>query len=82
MKLCECRHWLAGQAVSHSAWPDSAGSPVHSYWPCMTLWPISMLSRIFETDSKAVPGSQAREEHQQGAAGDLHAALRLITRRM
>ncbi len=44
----------------------------------MTLWPISMLSRIFDSDSAAVPPIQAggrKPSEQQAAAGDLQAAL-------
>ncbi len=44
----------------------------------MTLWPISMLSRIFDSDSAAVPPIQAggrKPEEQQAAARDLQAAL-------
>src|SRR4051794_5780945 len=31
------------------------GSFIQSHWPCRTLWPISMFSRILATDSVAVP---------------------------
>ena len=44
----------------------------------MTLWPISMLSRIFDSDSAAVPadpGGRQEAEEQQAAPGDLEAAL-------
>ncbi len=44
----------------------------------MTLWPISMLSRIFESESAAVPASHAggrKSELQQAAAGDLERSL-------
>ena len=44
----------------------------------MTLWPISMLSRIFDSDSAAVPAEPGRRQEadeQQAAAGDLEAAL-------
>ena len=59
--------------------PESAGSRIQSYWPCMTLWPISMLSRIFESPStRCRPARPAAESgEQQRAAGDLQAALGL-----
>ena len=46
----------------------------------MTLWPISMLSRIFDSERAAVPASQAGGRNpttEQAAAGDLEAALDL-----
>ena len=36
-----------------------SGSFIQSHWPCMTLWPISMFSRIFATERPAVPSTQA-----------------------
>ena len=35
------------------------GSFIQSHWPCMTLWPISMFSRILATESPAVPSTHA-----------------------
>ena len=35
------------------------GSPIQSYCPCMTLWPISMLSRIFDTLRAVTASGQA-----------------------
>ena len=59
-KLCECFHCSAGQVVSHSQVPEwISGSFIQSNWPCMTLWPISMFSRILPAASIAVPASQA-----------------------
>ena len=58
--MCECFHWSAGEALSHShvlEW--IAGSRIQSHWPCMMLWPISMFSRILATDRPAVPISHA-----------------------
>ncbi len=85
-KLCECRHWSAGQAVSHSnVLPHRVGSPVHSYWPCMTLWPISMLSRIFDAASSAVPASQAGGKMPANSSARPVTSMErwaLITRRM
>ncbi len=34
------------------------GSFIQSHWPCRTLWPISMFSRIFAIESVAVPATQ------------------------
>jgi len=53
------------------------GSPIQSYWPCMTLWPISILSRIFEIDRAATANGQGRRQVEQGASGDLELALPL-----
>jgi len=43
----------------------------------MTLWPISMLSRIFESESAAVPRATRADESelQQAAAGELERSL-------
>ena len=35
------------------------GSFIQSHWPCMTLWPISMFSRILASESAVVPATQA-----------------------
>ena len=65
--------------MSHSkSLPVSVGSFIQSYWPCITLWPISMLSRIFDSESAAVPAIQAggrKPANMQAAAADLQAAL-------
>ena len=59
-KLWECFHWSAGQVLSHSQVPEwISGSFIQSHWPCMTLWPISMFSRILPAASMAVPATQA-----------------------
>src|SRR6185436_12557994 len=58
-----------GQTLSHSYMREfRPGSPIQSYWPCITLWPISMLSRILEMLSEATA---------RGEAGDLELALLL-----
>ncbi len=36
-----------------------SGSFIQSHWPCMTLWPISMFSRILAIPSMAVPAKKA-----------------------
>lgn len=60
ISLWLCFHWLAGEALSHShAVEWILGSRIQSHWPCMTLWPISMFSRILATDSPAVPSHHA-----------------------
>ncbi len=46
----------------------------------MTLWPISMLSRIFDSARAVVPASQAGRQdpgEQEASTGDLQAALGL-----
>ncbi len=58
--MCECFHCSDGEALSHSQVVEwILESRIQSHWPCMTLWPISMFSRIFATDRPAVPISQA-----------------------
>ena len=55
-----CFHAAAGVTKSHShvvLW--MSGSRIQSHCPCSTLWPISMFSRIFATDSIAVPATRA-----------------------
>src|SRR3712207_6840008 len=60
MKLCECFHCSAGWSVSHSQFEEwISGSFIQSHWPCMTLWPISMFSRILAIPSMAAPAAQA-----------------------
>jgi len=64
------RHHSAGQRWSH--WkrsPCRLGSFIQSYWPWMTLWPSSMLSRIFDTASASTPKAHSGQSSQgQGAA--------------
>src|SRR6476619_6835220 len=58
--LCECFHCSDGEALSHSQVVEWIfGSRIQSHWPCMTLWPISMFSRILATDRPAVPSHPA-----------------------
>ena len=58
--MCECFHCSAGWAVSHSQLEEwISGSFIQSHWPCMTLWPISMFSRILATPSRLAPAIQA-----------------------
>ena len=58
--LCECFHCSDGEALSHSQVVEwILGSRIQSHWPCMTLWPISMFSRILAIDRPAVPTNQA-----------------------
>ena len=48
-----------------------------SYWPCITLWPTSMLSRILATPSMVVPASQAggnKLASRSSAAARVHVA--------
>ena len=56
MKLWEWRHACAVEAVSQShARELITGSFIQSHWPCMTLWPISMFSRILAIPSVLAP---------------------------
>ena len=58
--MCECFHMSEGEALSHSQVVEwILLSRIQSHWPCMTLWPISMFSTIFATESPAVPTSHA-----------------------
>ena len=62
-----------------------SGSRIQSHWPCRTLWPISMFSRILATLSSAVPATKAvfffdRSSVARPATSRLR--WMLITRRM
>jgi hypothetical protein len=60
-KLCEWRQSSAVQTVSQSYRCESSeGSRVQSYWPCITLWPISMFSRILASESAVTPPTKVR----------------------
>src|SRR3954467_4454377 len=60
MKLWECFHASLVDAVSQSHVEEwICGSFIQSHWPCITLWPISMFSRILARESPAVPSTQA-----------------------
>src|SRR6478752_9312772 len=60
MELWLCFHCSAGWAVSHSQLDEwISGSFIQSHWPCMTLWPISMFSRILASPSRPAPAIQA-----------------------
>jgi hypothetical protein len=55
-----CFHASAVDAVSQSQVAELIwGSFIQSHWPCMTLWPISMFSRILASASIDVPATQA-----------------------
>ncbi len=59
-KLWECFQASAVEAVSQSQVAEwMRGSFIQSHWPCMTLWPISMFSRIFAAERAVVPATQA-----------------------
>ena len=63
MKLCEWRHASAVDAVSQSQARELiTGSFIQSHWPCMTLWPISMFSRIFARPSVAAPSAHGTRQ--------------------
>jgi hypothetical protein len=58
--LWECFHASAVEAESQSQFEEEIwGSFIQSHWPCMTLWPISMFSRILASESRAVPPMRA-----------------------
>ena len=58
--MWECFHADAGEAVSQSQVEEwMFGSFIQSHWPCITLWPISMFSRIFAVERPIVPRTQA-----------------------
>lgn len=66
--LCECFHWSDGETWSHSQVVEWIfGSRIQSHWPCRMLWPISMLSMIFATDSPAVPISHAGGKNENSS---------------
>ena len=65
MKLWEWRHASAVEAVSQSQDRElMTGSFIQSHWPCMTLWPISMFSRIFDMPSVAAPSSHGTRQRE------------------
>ena len=56
--MWECFHasFVEAESQSHEReW--MYGSFIQSHWPCITLWPISMFSRIFAIESVAVPSA-------------------------
>src|SRR3954452_4677973 len=58
--LCPCFQWSAEHTVSHSHVVEwISGSFIQSHWPCITLWPISMFSRILARPRNAVPRTTA-----------------------
>ena len=58
--LCECFQPSAVEALSHSQVLEWIfGSRIQSHWPCMTLCPISMFSRILAMLRPIVPATQA-----------------------
>src|SRR3954469_25269814 len=60
ISLCECFQPSAVEALSHSHVVEwISGSRIQSHWPCMTLCPSSMFSRILATESAVVPASHA-----------------------
>src|SRR3954452_21661805 len=46
-------HALCQSQLEELIW----GSFIQSHWPCITLWPISMFSRILASESIEVPSS-------------------------
>ena len=58
-----------------------SGSFIQSHWPCMTLWPISMFSRILASESAAVPSTQAglKREAKQHRRAPMTTSRRCIS---
>ena len=88
VSLCARFHCPGGEAWSHSHVDEWIfGSRIQSHWPCSTLCPISMLSRILASERPAVPRTQPVRRlaatQQDGPAAQLEAAAaRVMTRRM
>ncbi len=84
--LWECCHCSAGVAMSHSQVVEWIfGSRIQSHWPCRTLWPISMFSRILAMLRPAVPTTHAGGNTEASSTARLPSSSRrctLITRRM
>ena len=65
MKLWEWRQASAVEAVSQSQARELiTGSFIQSHWPCMTLWPISMFSRILAMPSVAAPSAHGTRQRE------------------
>src|SRR5687768_8027811 len=65
-----------GVALSHSHDVEcTLGSRIQSHWPCMTLWPISMFSRILATDRPTVPASQAGGKSEKSSTARLPSSI-------
>ena len=72
--MCECFHASAVEAESQSQVDELIwGSFIQSHWPCITLWPISMFSRILASESIDVPAIHA------GLAREPSSRMRLST---
>src|SRR4051812_6659559 len=84
--LCACFQPSAVDALSHSHVVEWIfGSRIQSHWPCMTLWPISMFSRIFATERPTVPTIHAGgSDENSSTARDPSSSRRctVTTRRM
>ena len=67
--MWECFHASAVDAVSQSQVEEwICGSFIQSHWPCMTLWPISMFSRILASESVAVPATHAGRKREPNSS--------------
>ena len=65
MKLWEWRQASAVEAVSQSQARELiTGSFIQSHWPCITLWPISMFSRILAMPSVAAPSAHGMRQRE------------------
>src|SRR6478735_4725462 len=78
--LCECFHCSDGLALSHSHVVEWIfGSRIQSHWPCMTLWPISMFSRILATDRPTVPSTHSGGSAEPSSTARLASSRRRCT---
>src|SRR3954454_15295713 len=65
MKLWECFPAPAVDAESQSQVEELIWwSFIQSHWPCITLWPISMFSRILASESIEVPSSHVGQRRE------------------
>src|SRR5712675_80720 len=61
-----------GEALSHSQVVEwILLSRIQSHWPCITLWPISIFSTIFATESPTVPASHAGGNRENNSTARL-----------
>src|SRR3954471_14549222 len=77
ISLWECFQPSAVEALSHSQVVEWIfGSRIQSHWPCITLCPISMFSRILATERPTVPST-----HSGGSAEPRSTAREASSRR-
>src|SRR3954453_1893500 len=70
VSLCARFHCSGGDEWSQSQVEEwILGSRIQSHWPCRTLCPISMLSRILASARPAVPATHAVRLRLRGRVG-------------